>query len=191
MLPVKDRKADYMSSDVTNREEVHASLATIQNTMPPIAGIANGAMVLRDSTFETMTLADWQTCVQPKVDGTLLLDELFHTTPLDFFITFSSLAAVIGNMGQANYAAANAFLAALCAQRRNQRGVAGSTMDISSVVGLGVVERSGVVDAEYFAGLGFRNIAETDLHQLFAEAMIAGRPGSGEMPEIVTGIKPM
>lgn len=159
--------------------------------MPPIAGIANGAMVLRDSTFETMTLADWQACVQPKVDGTLVLDELFHTTPLEFFITFSSLAAVVGNMGQGNYAAANAFMAALCAQRRNQRGIAGSTMDISSIVGLGVVERSGVVDAAYFAGLGFRNIAETDLHQLFAEAIVAGRPGSGEMAEIVTGIQPL
>lgn len=159
--------------------------------MPPIAGIANGAMVLRDSTFEAMTLADWQACVRSKVEGTLLLDELFYTTPLDFFITFSSLAAVIGNIGQANYAAANAFMTALCTQRRDRRRVVGSTMDISSVVGLGVVERSGVVGAEYFAGLGSRNIAETDFHQLFAEAIVAGRPGSGETSEIVTGIKPM
>lgn len=159
--------------------------------MPPIAGIANGAMVLHDSTFETMTLGEWQTCVAPKVKGTLILDELFHDTQLDFFITFSSLTAVIGNIGQANYGAANAFMAALCAQRRELRGVAGSTMDISSVVGLGVVERSGVVDAEYFTGLGFRNIAETDVHQLFAEAIIAGRPGCREAHEIVTGIKPM
>lgn len=159
--------------------------------MPPIAGIANGAMVLRDSTFENMTLSDWQACVRPKVEGTLILDELFHTTQLDFFITFSSLTCVIGNIGQANYAAANAFMAALCAQRRNQRGVAGSTMDLSSVVGLGVVERSDIVNAGDLAGRGVRSIAETDVHQLFAEAIVAGRPGSGEMAEIVTGIKPM
>lgn len=187
----QEAKLTLFPSDVTNREEVHASFAIIHDTMPPIAGIANGAMVLRDGTLETMTLGDWQTCVAPKVKGTLILDELFHDKPLDFFITFSSLTAVIGNMGQANYGAANAFMAALCAQRRELRGVAGSTMDISSVVGLGVVERSGVVDADYFSGLGFRNIAETDVHQLFAEAMIAGRPGGREAHEIVTGIKPM
>lgn len=176
---------------MTNREQVHSAFATIQCTMPPIAGIANGAMVLRDSTFETMSLSDWQMCVAPKVEGSLILDELFHTTPLDFFITFSSLAAVIGNMGQANYAAANAFMAALCAQRRDLRGVAGSSMDIGSVVGLGIAERSNVVGSEYFSRLGTRNLAETDLHQLFAEAIVAGQPGAGEASEVVTGVKSM
>lgn len=158
--------------------------------MPPVAGIANGAMVLRDSMFENMTYDDFMTCLRPKVDGTVLLDELFHDAPLDFFITFSSLTAVVGNSGQSNYAAANMFMTALAAQRK-ERGVAGSTMDISSLMGIGYVEHSDKLDADYFTRLGYRNIAETDLHQLFAETIIAGRPGTDTVSEIVTGVSPI
>lgn len=158
--------------------------------MPPVAGIANGAMILRDAMFENMSFEDFMVCLRPKVDGTILLDELFHDMPLDFFIVFSSLTAVVGNSGQSNYAAANMFMTALASQRK-KRGVAGSAIDISSLMGIGYVERSDKLDADYFTRLGYTNIAEQDLHQLFAEAIAAGRPDSTAVSEIVTGASPI
>lgn len=176
-------------SDVTSRTSLEACFSEIKSTMPPIAGVANGAMVLQDSMFQNMSFEELITCLGPKVEGTTFLDEMFYKSPLDFFIVFSSLTAVVGNSGQSNYAAANMFMTALAAQRK-KRGVAGSAIDISSLMGIGYVERSDRLDAEYFTRLGYTNISEQDLHQLFAEAITAGRPGSKDNAEIVTGVMP-
>ncbi|KAF7155441.1 hypothetical protein CNMCM5623_007512 [Aspergillus felis] len=179
-----------MPCDVTSRVSLNACFEEIHQTMPPVAGVANGAMILKDAMFENMSFEDFMACLRPKVDGTLLLDELLHDTPLDFFIVFSSLTAVVGNSGQSNYAAANMFMTALASQRK-KRGVVGSTIDISSLMGIGYVERSEKLDADYFTRLGYTNIAEQDLHQLFAEAIAAGRPDSTAISEIVTGVSPI
>ena len=71
--------------------------------MPPIAGVANGAMVLQDGLFDNMSYDAFAKVLKPKVLGSQLLDELFYDTPLDFFIFFSSATAVMGNSGQSNY----------------------------------------------------------------------------------------
>lgn len=70
-------------------------------------------MVLSDVLTCDMTLDDLTRVVRPKVDGSRNLDHLFHDAPLDFFIFFSSAASITGNAGQANYCAANFFMAAL------------------------------------------------------------------------------
>ncbi|KXX77494.1 Nonribosomal peptide synthetase 14 [Madurella mycetomatis] len=178
-----------LSLDITSHESLRKCHDEISRTLPPIAGVANGAMVLKDILFEKMDLDALNNVLRPKVEGSKLLDELFHDAPLDFFIMFSSITAVVGNSGQSNYIAANMFMTALAYQRR-RRGVAGSVMDISSLVGIGYVERSDNFDAEYFANIGYTNISEQDLHQMFAEAILVGRPDSTESAEIVTGFAP-
>ncbi|KAK8147942.1 hypothetical protein G3M48_000684 [Beauveria asiatica] len=180
---------NVMSLDVTQRESLQSCYKEICDTMPPIAGVAQGAMVLRDSMFEGLTHDNMTAVLEPKVRGTKLLDKLFYDAPLDFFIVMSSLTSVIGNSGQSNYIAANMFMVALAEQRR-RRGVAGSSIAISSLIGIGYVERSSKFDAGYFEKIGYRNIAEHDLHQLFAEAILAGRPGCTESSEITTGLQP-
>ena len=159
------------------------------NTLPPIAGVANGAMILIDRTFQNMDLNTMTDVLKPKVDGSKYLDELFSEDTLDFFILFSSMSSVVGNSGQSNYIAANMYMTSLAFQRK-ERGLAGSVIDISSLVGIGYVEHSEAVDADYFTRIGYTNISEPDLHQIFAEAMLVGRPGSQECPEIVTGLAP-
>ena len=79
----------------------------LRDTMPPIAGVINGAMVLADGLFADMSFENLEKVLKPKVDGSINLDEVFSTDDLDFFIMCSSLSAVVGNPGQANYSAAN------------------------------------------------------------------------------------
>ena len=79
----------------------------IAESMPPIAGIVNGAMVLSDGLFADMSLDGLEKVLRPKVQGSANLDQAFSNTKLDFFIMFSSLTAVAGNRGQGNYSAAN------------------------------------------------------------------------------------
>ena len=175
--------------DITSRESLHQIYDEICNTLPPIAGVANGAMILIDRTFQNMDLSTMTDVLKPKVDGSKYLDELFSEDTLDFFILFSSMSSVVGNSGQSNYIAANMYMTSLAFQRK-ERGLAGSVIDISSLVGIGYVEHSEAVDADYFTRIGYTNISEQDLHQIFAEAMLVGRPGSQECPEIVTGLAP-
>jgi hypothetical protein len=75
--------------------------------MPPIAGVVNAAMVLSDSAFLNMAYEDFVRCLAPKMQGSMNLHDIFSSSPLDFFIMFSSTSTLIGNPGQANYAVAN------------------------------------------------------------------------------------
>jgi hypothetical protein len=70
--------------------------------------------------FENMQLEDMETVLDPKVKGARNLHARFSDPeqPLDFFVMFSSLISVGGNQGQSNYAAANAYLCTLAAQRK-------------------------------------------------------------------------
>lgn len=95
------------ASDVTKKQDLVDLRIRILDTMPPIGGVANGAMVLSDKLFADMTYENFQKVLTPKVDGSKNLDEVFFNDDLDFFIMFSSISAVTGQRSQANYAAAN------------------------------------------------------------------------------------
>ena len=73
--------------------------------------------------------------IKPKVDGVWNLHDILDDK-LDFFVTLSSLAGVVGNRGQAAYAATSTFMDAFVAYRHNL-GLAGSTIDLAPVLGIG------------------------------------------------------
>ncbi|KAF2098822.1 polyketide synthase [Rhizodiscina lignyota] len=173
--------------DISDKEAVLRIYGDLCATMPPIAGVANAAMVLNDKLFTNMSLEDFEVALRPKVDGTRNLDELFYSTQLDFFICFSSLSCVMGNPGQSNYAAANMYMHALTRQRR-QRGVAASIMDIAFLLGIGFVARNLEQYEEHLNKFGYMRMSEPEFHEIFAEAIVAGRPDSKEDPEIIIGI---
>lgn len=178
--------------DIADRESLKQVHGEIVATMPPISGVASGALVLRDKPFESMMLEDLDVVFGPRVRGSQNLDDLFFSTPLDFFILFSSLAGIVGNPGQSNYNASNMFMSALAAQRR-KRGLAASVLDIGMLVGFGNIHNDGPegpklgVEAQ-FRREGFMSISEPDFHVMFAEAIESGRPQSGLDHEIVTGL---
>lgn len=63
--------------------------------------------------LKNMDLQGMEMVMRPKVEGARILRERFSDNSLDFFIMFPSIVAVMGNLGQANYSAANAFLQGL------------------------------------------------------------------------------
>lgn len=173
--------------DVTNRTSVRAAHKRLTAEMPPVAGVMNGAMILIDGLFANKTHAEFEKTLRPKVDGTVFLDEVFNSPDLDFFVVFSSLACVSGNMGQTAYAAANAFMCSLIAGRR-MRGLAGSAINMPGIVGLGYLNRD-ARKLDRLKNLGYVNISEWDFYQFLSEAIAAGRPDSGIIPEITAGLK--
>jgi acyl transferase domain-containing protein/D-arabinose 1-dehydrogenase-like Zn-dependent alcohol dehydrogenase/acyl carrier protein len=108
------------AADVGDEAQVEKLLARIRAELPPLAGIAHLAGVLDDALLTQQSTKHFRTTLAPKAFGARYLDRLTKSDDLDFFILYSSAAAVIGSPGQANYATANALLDGLVAARRAQ-----------------------------------------------------------------------
>ncbi|MDC0708176.1 type I polyketide synthase [Stigmatella sp. ncwal1] len=108
--------------DVSHPEAVADMLATLRREGPALGGVFHCAGVLADSSLLQMDPRSFGTVMGPKVAGAWNLHTLATDASIEQFVLFSSTASMIGAPGQANYAAANAFLDAL-AQLRRTRGL--------------------------------------------------------------------
>ncbi|KAH6956093.1 putative short chain dehydrogenase/ reductase [Fusarium avenaceum] len=163
--------------DLTSLDLVQQAYKQISTTMPPLAGVANGALVLSDSSVAKMTVEQLQAVLRPKINGILHLECVLDASsgteqqPLDWFIAFSSIVGTTGNLGQAAYSAANN--SGRLTREQTER----------------LMHRTGTLA-----------MSETDLHQLFAEAVISADHCSRSQPglsvgardaEIITGLAPI
>lgn len=176
-----------MQLDVSNRESLLHVCDKIQKYHPRIGGVVNGALVLNDCAFDEMPLETMQATFAAKVDGSILLDELFRGD-LDFFILMGSLTGIVGNWNQSAYSAATGFQSNLIHQRR-ARNIVGSIIQPGIITSVGYISRKGSGLAQHVSNtVGSLLLSERDLHEVFAEAILAGHPETSRNPEIVAGM---
>ncbi|KAG5772729.1 hypothetical protein H9Q72_001229 [Fusarium xylarioides] len=185
-LRIQGAQVNLYQVDVSDKAALVQAYDQIVKEMPPICGTANAALLLSDRTFTELKVSDFAKVFGPKVKGTQNLHELLLDQKLDFFIMFSSLASVVGNRGQANYAASNLFMSAIAEQRRT-RGLAASVMHIGMVLGVGYVFSTGAYEATLRSS-NYMAISETDLLNMFSQAILVGQPSSTHAPELITGL---
>ncbi|KAI1437789.1 hypothetical protein GGR50DRAFT_691814 [Xylaria sp. CBS 124048] len=160
-------------ADASDESAVRCIIYSLQAERP-IRGVVHAAMVLRDGMFEQMTYASYMAAIKPKVHGALSLHKALGDAQLDFFVMTSSISAVIGNMGQANYSAANSFLDAL-ARQRTAAGLAATSIALPVVLDVGVVAEDDALEASLMRK-GLYGISEDEMLHGLATAMIT-RPG--------------
>jgi acyl transferase domain-containing protein/NADPH:quinone reductase-like Zn-dependent oxidoreductase/surfactin synthase thioesterase subunit/NAD(P)-dependent dehydrogenase (short-subunit alcohol dehydrogenase family) len=113
---------------------------TLVASLPELKGVFHCAMVLDDAPIEKLDAERFARVSRPKAVGAWNLHEATLDRPLEHFVLFSSIASVLGTPGQANYAAANAYLDAL-AQLRHALGRPAAAINFG-VLDAGVVARA-------------------------------------------------
>lgn len=121
-----------------------------------------------------MTYQEWKECVDPKVAGTWNLHEALGSQQeaVDFFLLFSSISGIMGQIGQANYNAANTYLDAFV-RHRHQQGLPASVIDIGVMGGIGVVAESANMETMARAA-GYYVLGEQDLLDAITASLSAG-----------------
>jgi acyl transferase domain-containing protein/NAD(P)-dependent dehydrogenase (short-subunit alcohol dehydrogenase family)/acyl carrier protein len=104
--------------DVSDAASVTELLSRIERDMPRLRGVFHAAGTLDDGTLQNLTWQQFERVLSPKLVGAVQLDRATAQLSLRHFVIFSSVASLLGLAGQANYAAANAFLDALAHDRR-------------------------------------------------------------------------
>jgi acyl transferase domain-containing protein/NADPH:quinone reductase-like Zn-dependent oxidoreductase/acyl carrier protein len=145
--------------DVTDHMQCKALLAELQK-IRPVRGIAHAAMVLEDRLIENLDEESIEKVLAPKVAGALNLKALSQSLMLDYLLLFSSATTLLGNPGQFNYVAANAYLEGLASQMQ-EAGIP------AVAVAWGAIEDTG-----YLA----RNIDNNaSLQKRFASSLVSAR----------------
>ena len=138
-LRARGVRVEVEIADVSDGEAVEAMLSRIAKRLPPLAGVIHSVGVLSDAALTNQDWGRFERVLGPKMVGAWHLHRATRDLELDLFVLFTSVAGVLGNAGQANHAAANAFLDRL-ARHRRALGLAGQAVAWGAWSGTGEAE---------------------------------------------------
>ncbi|MFB6887816.1 SDR family NAD(P)-dependent oxidoreductase [Kitasatospora sp. NPDC056327] len=99
----------YESADLTHPERMREVVKAARERFDGLDGVVHSAFVLADRTLERMDEETFRAALDPKVRGTVVLEQVLADQDLDFVALFSSAISHTANAGQANYAAGSTF----------------------------------------------------------------------------------
>ncbi|MFB6714056.1 SDR family NAD(P)-dependent oxidoreductase, partial [Streptomyces sp. NPDC056358] len=117
-LEAAGARVTLASCDVTDRRQLDALLTALDRDEAPLRAVFHTAGVIDDRLLDRLDAEALAAVAAPKLTAATHLHELTRDRELDAFVLYSSVVGTLGNIGQANYAMANAALDALAAQRR-------------------------------------------------------------------------
>ncbi|KAH7175825.1 hypothetical protein EDB81DRAFT_633270 [Dactylonectria macrodidyma] len=186
---------ELLKGDVADVEDVQRCLAS---TSVPIGGIVQGAMVLRDRMFDSMTHQEYHEALACKVQGTWNLHTVSQdlNLPLSFFTMLSSISGIIGQKGQANYSGGNTFLDSLAVYRRDTLGLPANTVNLGIIEGIGYladhddVHKQLTRNVDTWAPINeakLRRILEFSVYQQDLDE--ARQPSPASVTQMITGMQ--
>ncbi|KAI6780628.1 Nonribosomal peptide synthetase-like protein [Emericellopsis cladophorae] len=156
--------------------------------MPPVKGIFQCSGGIRDAMFETMNLDNWIMAFVPKASGSKCLVDAAYAANYDpFFVFLASAAGVVGNRGQANYAAGNCVQDAL-ARNLRLKGKNAVAIDLGPILGAGMLANDenllNKLLANGFYGVSHDHFLQVVKHAITMETL----PGVPMPPQVTLGI---
>ncbi|PKX89349.1 putative polyketide synthase [Aspergillus novofumigatus IBT 16806] len=183
-LKQKGVRAIVHACDISDSKQVEKMVTELERNAPPIRGVIQSAMVLRDVHIEKMTIEDYLSVLRPKYYGTWNLHRHLPDD-LDFFVMLSSISGIIGNATQAAYAAGSTFLDAF-AVYRSSLGLPAVSLDLGVITDVGYLAGNRDLAAK-MAQQGFHGTDTATLMSLIA-ASIRAPFGEGGTSQIITGL---
>ncbi|MBF0398091.1 MAG: SDR family NAD(P)-dependent oxidoreductase, partial [Desulfobacterales bacterium] len=111
----------YIQGDVSNLEDMKEVVKKIENKYGNIDGVIHAAGIFSKNTIINKEKSEFESTLRPKIEGTIILDELTKSHNMDFFVLFSSTSSILGDFGQCDYAVANRFLDSFAEYREKLR----------------------------------------------------------------------
>ncbi|QGH56385.1 SDR family NAD(P)-dependent oxidoreductase [Bacillus velezensis] len=165
--------AVYVQADITNKEEAEYVVKTAKTSYGKVNGVIQGAGIIRDSFLLNKSREEFDQVIRPKVLGTMWLNDAVEKENPDFFICFSSTSAVLGNVGQSDYAFGNSYMDHFMNMRsaRNSDTISLSlNWPLWKEVGMQVDERT----VETMKKAGFYPLEKEEGKEAFAVALSSG-----------------
>ena len=165
--------AIYFSCDITDLDATRRCLSEIKDKFGRIDGIIHGAGVACDKPVHEMTADDFDRVFRVKIHGAWNLFNEANQHGLRCFISVSSAAAVFGNHGQVNYAAANRAMSALMPYFQNRNdSLFYKTLILPPIEGAGMADKADV--KAILKRLGVHYVSTDELASLFSREMHFG-----------------
>lgn len=169
-LNATGHRIEVVTGDIAEPGTADRLVQAVEDAGFRLAGVLHSAMVLDDEIALNMTDSAAARVFAPKVTGSWLLHQATASRDLDWWLTFSSAAALLGTPGQGAYAAANSWVDGLVAYRRS-RGL--------PAVGINWGPWAEVGRAQFFADLGVSMITAEQGLEAMQTVLAADRARTG------------
>jgi acyl carrier protein len=163
--------------NVTDAARLAELLQSVASALPPLRGVFHSAMVLDDDLIDRLDAARFRVPMSAKVLGAWNLHAQSLDLPLDMFVLYSSMVAVLGNLGQAGYASANAYLDGL-ARHRRAMGLPALSINWGSLAEVGFVAQNPAI-SRHLERTGMFPIAASRALDVMGSLLGSDRAGIG------------
>jgi NADPH:quinone reductase-like Zn-dependent oxidoreductase/acyl carrier protein len=161
-------------ANIAEREQLEEVLHHVRRLPVPIRVVMHAAGEVKDRLVAAHTAESFVDAMRTKVEGARLLAEMTAKDGLAETIYFSSMAATMGSAGQASYAAANAYLDGLAAER-SAHGLRTLSVNWGAWTNGGMVDQLSEAAAARIARRGMRPMAAPDALNALRQARLSGR----------------